>query len=81
MGVNIRKQKLSKHGHFSLFLDIVKDGIREREYLGLKLVGNRALDRETMNQAKQMKVKRELDLLNDEFQMATALLVLVIYFF
>lgn len=55
-GINLRI--LRNNGHDSLFLDIVQNGQRRKEYLRLYLTGDRDADRETMLLAERIKAKR-----------------------
>lgn len=59
-GINIRVQK--NEGYDSLFLDIVLNGRRTREFLRLYLTGNRDADRETWLLAEQIRTKRAREL-------------------
>ena len=70
--VHIRTRKLS-NGKKSLYLDIVKDGERLKESLGLYLISetNRAakqVNRETMKLAEEIKAKRIVDIQNEKFE-------------
>jgi len=55
-GVHLRI--LKNKGLDSLFLDIVNNGTRKKEYLKLYLTGNRDKDRDTMLIAEQIKARR-----------------------
>jgi site-specific recombinase XerD len=55
-GINLRIQR--NKGRDCLYLDIVQNGKRRKEFLRLYLTGNRDADRETMLLAEQIKAKR-----------------------
>lgn len=60
MGVVLRKKKLTKPGHFSLYLDTITGGRRKREFLDLHLVGDRMQDKDTWKAAKNIRRQREM---------------------
>ena len=72
--VHLRAKKISQ-GKESLYLDIVKDGVRRKEYLGLYLVtektrGDKAVNSATMRAAEEIKAKRLVELLEDKLPFA-----------
>lgn len=65
--VHLRTKKLA-HGRVSLYLDIVKDGVRTREYLGLYLVpektrGDKVANRASLMTAEEIRAKRMVELI------------------
>lgn len=68
--VHLRTKKIA-HGRESLYLDMVVDGVRVKEYLGLHLVpettrGDKVANRATLRIAEEMKAKRMVELLEDK---------------
>lgn len=57
----LRKRKL-KNGEVSLYLDIHKDGKRSFEFLNLRLTSNKSVNKETMELAKNILAKRQLEI-------------------
>lgn len=66
MAVKLRKRALKKKGNYSLYLDIVNNGLRQREFLKVRLIGDREKDKETLALAKNIAAQREVELLNDD---------------
>ncbi len=72
--VHLRTKKIAQ-GRESIFLDIVKDGVRRKEYLGLYLVpektrGDKVANRATMKTAEEIRAKRIVELLEDKLPFA-----------
>lgn len=69
--VHVRTRKIAQ-GKMSVYLDIVKDGARIRENLGLYLVpektrADKAINRATMRIAEEIKAKRLVELIAKEY--------------
>lgn len=69
--VKLREKKLS-NGNVSLYLDIYRDGKRQKEYLKLYLIdpktaADREQNRETLATAQAIKAKRQIELQNGEY--------------
>jgi len=62
--VALRKKKLNG-GRISLYLDIYSEGTRRYEFLKLYLGGDRGNNRETLELAKTIRAKRELEVQSD----------------
>lgn len=65
--VHLRTKKISQ-GKESIYLDIVKDGMRKKEFLGLYLVpektrADKVMNRATMKTAEEIKAKRIVELI------------------
>lgn len=65
--VHLRTKKIA-HGKESIYLDIVKDGVRSKEFLGLYLVpeqtrADKVINRATMKTAEEIMAQRIVDLL------------------
>lgn len=65
--VHLRTKKIA-HGKESIYLDIVKDGVRSKEFLGLYLVpeqtrADKVINRATMKTAEEIRARRIVDLL------------------
>ena len=72
--VHLRTKKIA-HGKESIYLDIVKDGVRRKEYLGLYLVpeqtrADRVINRATLKTAEEIKAKRLIELLEGKLTFA-----------
>ena len=72
--VHLRTKKIAQ-GKESIYLDIVNDGVRRKEYLGLYLVpeltrADKVINRATMKKAEEIKAKRLLDLLEGKLTFA-----------
>ena len=72
--VHLRTKKIAQ-GKKSLYLDIVKDGVRMREFLGLHLVPektrvDKTANRAVMRAAEEIKAKRLVELLEDKLPFA-----------
>lgn len=72
--VHLRTKKIA-HGKESIYLDIVKDGVRRKEYLGLYLVpeqtrADKVINRATLKTAEEIKAKRLIELLEDKLTFA-----------
>lgn len=72
--VHLRTKKIA-HGKESLYLDIVKDGVRRKECLGLYLVpevtrADKVVNRATMKAAEEIKAKRLVELLEGKVSFA-----------
>lgn len=72
--VHLRTKKIAQ-GKESIFLDIVKDGVRRKEYLGLYLVpeqtrADKVINRATMKAAEEIKAKRLIELLEGKLTFA-----------
>ena len=70
--VHVRTRKIAQ-GKMSVYLDIVKDGARIRENLGLYLVpektrADKAINRATMRIAEEIKAKRLVELIAKEYR-------------
>ena len=70
--VHLRTKKIAQ-GKESVYLDIVKDGVRRKEYLGLYLVpeqtrADKVINRATMKKAEEIKAKRLIDLLTSSMR-------------
>ena len=70
--VHIRAKEI-KGGKKSLYLDIVSDGVRRKEYLGLYLMpedgkGAKSANKSIMRMAEEMKAKRTLEVMRDGLQ-------------
>jgi integrase len=66
MSVKLRKRKRTGD-KYSLFLDVYSNGKRKFEYLNLFLVGNKSLDRTTLELAENQRAKRQIELQYDSF--------------
>lgn len=71
--VHIRSKKIAG-GKQSLFLDIVNDGVRKREFLKLYLLpednrGSKSANKATMRMAEEIKAKRTLEVMRDGLQL------------
>lgn len=69
--VHVRTRKIAQ-GKMSVYLDIVKDGARIRENLGLYLVpektrADKAINRATMRIAEEIKAKRLIELIAKQY--------------
>ena len=62
MAVKIREQILST-GERSLYLDVYHKGRRERIWLGIRLTGDKAHDKEKLRLAEAVRVQKELAVL------------------
>lgn len=65
--VHLRTKKIA-HGKESIYLDIVKDGVRSKDFLGLYLVpeqtrADKVINRATMKTAEEIRAQRIVDLL------------------
>ena len=72
--VHLRTKKIA-HGKESIYLDIVKDGVRRKEYLGLYLVpeqtrADKVINRATLKTAEEIKAKRLIELLEGKLTFA-----------
>lgn len=72
--VHLRTKKIA-HGKESIYLDIVKDGVRRKEYLGLYLVpeqtrADKVINRATLKTAEEIKAKRLIELLEGKLNFA-----------
>lgn len=72
--VHLRTKKIA-HGKESIYLDIVKDGVRRKEYLGLYLVpeqtrADKMINRATLKTAEEIKAKRLIELLEGKLTFA-----------
>ena len=72
--VHLRTKKIA-HGRESIYLDIVKDGVRRKEYLGLYLVpeqtrADKVINRATLKTAEEIKAKRLIELLEGKLTFA-----------
>lgn len=72
--VHLRTKKIA-HGKKSIYLDIVKDGVRRKEYLGLYLVpeqtrADKVINRATLKTAEEIKAKRLIELLEGKLTFA-----------
>ena len=72
--VHLRTKKIAQ-GKLSLYLDMVKDGMRRKEYLGLHIVpeetrADRAANRAVMRVAEGIRAKRLMELLEDKLPFA-----------
>ena len=70
--VHIRAKEI-KGGKKSLYLDIVSDGVRRKEHLGLYLMpedgkGAKSANKSIMRMAEEMKAKRTLEVMRDGLQ-------------
>lgn len=65
MKIALRTRKL-KDGRETVYLDKYHKGKRQLEYLGLYLVGNSKLDKETLRLAEAIRAKRQLESVADE---------------
>lgn len=70
--VHIRAKEI-KGGKRSLYLDIVSDGVRRKEHLGLYLMpedskGSKSANKAVMRMAEEMKAKRTLEVMRDGLQ-------------
>ena len=68
--VHLRTKKIA-HGRESLYLDMVVDGVRVKEYLGIHLVpektrGDKSTNRAAMRAAEEIRAKRIVELLEDK---------------
>lgn len=71
--VHLRAKKISG-GRKSLYLDIVSDGVRRKEYLSLYLLpetgkGAKSANRSVMRMAEEMKAKRTLEVMRDGLEL------------
>lgn len=60
MGITLR-QRTTKAGTTTLYLDMYEGGRRRLEYLGLYLTGDKVADRNALNLAEQIRAQRVLD--------------------
>ena len=72
--VHLRTKKIAQ-GKESLYLDIVQDSVRRKEYLGLYLVpeltrADKVINRATMKTAEEIKAKRLIELLEGKLTFA-----------
>ncbi len=72
--IHLRTKKLA-NGRRSLFLDMVKGGVRLREYLGMQLVaevtrGDKAVNKAVMRAAEEVKAKRYVELIEGKVSFA-----------
>ena len=72
--VHLRTKKIVQ-GKESLYLDIVQDSVRRKEYLGLYLVpeltrADKVINRATMKTAEEIKAKRLIELLEGKLTFA-----------
>ena len=72
--VHLRTKKIA-HGKESIYLDIVKDGVRRKEYLGLYLVpeqtrADKVINRATLQTAEEIKANRLIELLDGKLTFA-----------
>ena len=72
--VHLRTKKIA-HGKESIYLDIVKDGVRRKEFLGLYLVpeqtrADKVINRATLKTAEEIKAKRLIELLEGKLTFA-----------
>lgn len=72
--VHLRTKKIAQ-GKESIYLDIVKDGVRRKESLGLYLVpektrADKVINRATMKTAEEIKAKRLIELLEGKLTFA-----------
>ena len=72
--VHLRTKKIA-HGKESIYLDIVKDGVRRKEYLSLYLVpeqtrADKVINRATLKTAEEIKAKRLIELLEGKLTFA-----------
>lgn len=65
VSVTLRK-KLTSKGQ-SLYLDIYSNGIRNYEFLGFTLTGNKKTDRITLDNAEEIRIKKLAELQRDSF--------------
>lgn len=72
--VHLRTKKIA-HGKESIYLDIVKDGVRRKKFLGLYLVpeqtrADKVINRATLKTAEEIKAKRLIELLEGKLTFA-----------